>query len=669
MRFIRVISALIGIWVSTVFAGTSQTLATSLNPSIYNYYSNWPCVRLLNATGAIGCHAQHKRSGVLYHAQSQQDLDALLQGKIPSNNPYAVILGYHLFTSANMDALESNDQVSGLIILLRGGMDNASLADARSPDSTCPNCEFGLYAGDTNPYQWNPQGQGLLERSFDIPIFGIDPVDSPAMQAYNATLEAAAYNNERKFKHFPLKAIDFDLSMWAAVNAETCLRRGWCQPVGGLSVYSTPSFDISPEDQKPIVVVSSAMDSRSLFHDLTIGINYDLSGMVSVLAIADALSKVPLTHLPKHILYTLFTAETWGFAGSQRFVHDIKTPFECTNASRATACPYTNPPCNNPCVKNIDFKRIHFDAIEAIVEINSVSGTSGYWAHVDDPTTNQGLLSNLQQMNTTPGSGIRPADGDQVRRKLPPSSAMSFLAQKRDMQAAVITDYQQEMGSFYNSDLDDDNTDLNVVAQSICGLVNTTARGVYVQAGGTAQDASGIAADCELVSSLLNCLASNFSCSFMQAYFEVSGIDQFSHYASVYDFVNPQPQLLPRFALSFLMGVTAVNETRASCKTIRDCADGRYCIKGHCVRSLTNYHRAYGMGLDYDEGSGKVRVVDPTKATWTESTWSTPSYRIFLVTSWTHQVVELIVGILWLIASVLGVLFVQRWMKKTFKVE
>lgn len=145
------------------------------------------------------------------------------------------------------------------------------------------------------------------------------------MQAYNATLQvsrptpqfsfvaddlgqAAAYNSERQYKHFPLKAIDFDLSMWAAVNTETCLRRGnqcyslgdrqlillkgWCQPVGGLSVYSTPSIDIAQYDQKPIVVVSSAMDSRSLFHDLTLGVHYDLSGMVSVLAIADALSKV-----------------------------------------------------------------------------------------------------------------------------------------------------------------------------------------------------------------------------------------------------------------------------------------------------------------------------------------------------------------------------------------
>lgn len=80
--------------------------------------------------------------------------------------------------------------------------------------------------------------------------------------------------------------------MWAAVNSETCLRRGWCQVVGGMSVYSTPSLDVSADDKKPIVVVSTSMDSRSLFHDLTVGASSDVSGMVAVLAIADALSRV-----------------------------------------------------------------------------------------------------------------------------------------------------------------------------------------------------------------------------------------------------------------------------------------------------------------------------------------------------------------------------------------
>lgn len=80
--------------------------------------------------------------------------------------------------------------------------------------------------------------------------------------------------------------------MWAAVNSATCLRRGWCQTVGGFSVFSTASMEMAADDNKPIMVVSANMDSRSLFHDLTVGATQDVSGLVTVLAIAETLSRV-----------------------------------------------------------------------------------------------------------------------------------------------------------------------------------------------------------------------------------------------------------------------------------------------------------------------------------------------------------------------------------------
>lgn len=71
-------------------------------------------------------------------------------------------------------------------------------------------------------------------------------------------------------------------------------QKGWCQPVGGFSVYSTSSLDIAADDNKPIIVISANLDSRALFHDLVIGSTKDISGLVTVLAIADALSRVSL---------------------------------------------------------------------------------------------------------------------------------------------------------------------------------------------------------------------------------------------------------------------------------------------------------------------------------------------------------------------------------------
>lgn len=146
-------------------------------------------------------------------------------------------------------------------------------------------------------------------------------------------------------------------------------------------------------------------------------------------------------------MYTLFTAESWGFAGSQRFVEDISSDFVCTNASRATPCPFANTSCTFPCVRNTFFTNINFDNIESLLEFQSVSGinsnySDGHYVHVNDIKQSQPLVSALLQSNTN----LKEASGDGIQRKLPPSSAMSFLKKKRNIQAAVITDYQKDLG-------------------------------------------------------------------------------------------------------------------------------------------------------------------------------------------------------------------------------
>ena len=71
--------------------------------------------------------------------------------------------------------------------------------------------------------------------------------------------------------------------------------------------------------------------------------------------------------------------------------------------------------------------------------------------------------------------------------------------------------------SLYNSDLDDTLKGLDL--SSICQLATTTAKTTYLQAQGNTSVADQITANCTLVESLMDCLVSNFSCSFMQSYF------------------------------------------------------------------------------------------------------------------------------------------------------
>jgi nicastrin len=273
--------------------------------------------------------ALKKKSGILYQTNTQQDLDNFITET--SSGDYAIVIPYSLLTKANLNSLASTNRVTGLIVLLTG-------ADGPlfSPDSTCPNCQFGLYANDTEQYVWNPQAQSLIEQNFDYPIFAIRPEDTISKKVYEYIMKvfaftdkkiqycnlififckSIAYNKQNDYNDYPLKAIDFDLFMWAAVNSETCLRRGWCQVVGGMSVFSSPSLNIAADDKKPIIVVSASIDSRSMFHDLTIGATKDVSGMITVLAIADALSRVNCL-----FYYYLFDRSSNFFCLFRRLLH------------------------------------------------------------------------------------------------------------------------------------------------------------------------------------------------------------------------------------------------------------------------------------------------------------------------------------------------------------
>lgn len=171
-----------------------------------------------------------------------------------------------------------------------------------------------------------------------------------------------------------------------------------------------------------------------------------------------------------------------------------------------------------------------------------------------------------------------------------------------------------------------------------------TAQTIYQQASSNNSTSTSISANCTLVHELLDCLVSNFSCSYMQNYFNgkrmnhwdlfrlihllcyvVSHLDEVSHYASVYSFNAPQPQVIPRFVFSFLAGITGTarldqHQQPSACNRIQDCQAGEYCIRQKCISTMTSYHPAYGTGLQIDELTGKIVVTDSTKGTYTEST-------------------------------------------------
>jgi hypothetical protein len=53
--------------------------------------------------------------------------------------------------------LEATRRVTGIIALLNGATNHLDGLSSVSPDSLCPNAQFGLYATEPNPHIWNPQ--------------------------------------------------------------------------------------------------------------------------------------------------------------------------------------------------------------------------------------------------------------------------------------------------------------------------------------------------------------------------------------------------------------------------------------------------------------------------------------------------------------------------------
>ncbi|KAF9924705.1 hypothetical protein FBU30_005375 [Linnemannia zychae] len=671
--------------------------------TIYNDIGSLPCVRLLNATGSIGCQSLGAASGVLYRADTLDDINQFVNDK-GLGNKYTVVIPYWMLSRSNINLLRSSNKLAAILAIVNG-TDPAHVMAARptnpiSPDTTCPNCEFGLYANTPNQYQWNPTGSGLLYEQFDFPIYALNTMDTRNSMSYASVLQAVNRNRDRGYRDYPLKSLQFHSLMWAAQDTGTCLRKGWCTPVGGASVWSTPSSNISYTDEKPIVLITAAMDSRSLFHDLTLGVESSVAGMVTVLAVAEALSRstVPLDTMSKHIVYALFTGEAWGFSGSQRFVQDImSSPIQCQKPSASGSG------CAFPFYSDLEFQRLNPAKIEAILEVGQIAGMGEVantnpvlYAHIDNiqeaaSTTllNQVIQigSNGSTVNPSPTAGIpiQAASSDGVKRGLPPSSSMSFLKVRNNIPTIVLTDFQKQMSALTNHDQDDSwnspNT-LNLIQQAATVIAKTA----WLQAQGIsdittitptqAQAIASIQVDNKLVQDLLQCLSLNYSCTLVDQYLNVTASStpptRLPHYTGT---LYSQSQPFPIFAWSFLANMTSVKNTTSPMSRVTGCSSQaatvqcgpkEYCVGDQCVLSLTRYHDAFGTGLAMD-ANADYYIKDASKPVWTESTWSPIGLRMFDVTSPRSQIAELMTGIVLTLVSSGVVWYSRRFLQKTLK--
>ncbi|KAG0267337.1 hypothetical protein BG011_006754 [Mortierella polycephala] len=368
-------------------------------------------------------------SGVIYQTDNLDDIQQFASNR-ELRDIYTIIMPYWLLTASNVQLLRSSNKLGAIITVVNGtGLSYTPAArptDIVSPDSTCPNCEFGLYANSPDQYQWNPTGTGLIYEQFDFPIYALNTMDTRNTMSYNAVIQAVNINKFKRYQDYPLKALQFNSFMWAAQDTASCLRK-------------------------------------------------------------DTMSK--------HIIYTLFTAEAWGFSGSQRFVKDISDKIECIKPAEG------GPGCVFPFYSDFAFQRIDPTKIEAILEAGQVGGIGqatdenpSLYAHIDNrqAATSAALLRQVVQAggnasNPTalpnPAIPVQAANSDDVQRGLPPSSAMSFLKARGDIPTVVLTAYQKQMSPLTSHDLDDTWDPISTV-NSIQQAASVISKTAWMQAQG-----------------------------------------------------------------------------------------------------------------------------------------------------------------------------------------
>ncbi|KAI7753253.1 hypothetical protein M8C21_006781 [Ambrosia artemisiifolia] len=627
---------------------------------MYKVVDGYPCVRLLNLSGEIGC--------------ANPGLDKVVAPIIKFKNgielaqPSSLLVAsydFESFLSRVSSDLNFARNVAG--VLVESGAQNQTHLKGSSPDKKFPQAEFSPY--QNNKFEWNPTGSGIMWGLYDFPVFLLS-------ESSTQSLQEIAVKNENK-DTYAAEVTEFDLVMQTTKagthDSESCLREGTCLPLGGYSVWSAlPTENISSSSsKKPIILTVATMDSASFFRDKSLGAESPLSGMISLLAAVDALSQIEgLDKLSKQLVFVVFTGEAWGYLGSRRFLLELDQHTDAVNG-------------------------IDITLIETVIEVGSVGkgydqGVKTFYAHTAGVTsaTNR-TLSAIQKARDSLGTeSIKYSTASESNPGVPPSSFMSFLRQNPNTPGVVLEDFDTSFtNKFYHSHLDNLS---NINSSAIEAAASLVARTLYVLASNNKDlsDSSlnSVKVNTSLIDELLGCLLScepGLSCELVTRYISPSSVCP-SHYVGVIQGDPSEPYIgyvgdVPRFVWNFM-----ADRTSGSLKNLGPCSEncsqtGGVCIKqeidgkGVCVISTTRYVPAYSTRLKYESESWTVlppNSSDPMGAAdpvWTESNWNTIRLRVYSIQGAAYDHLVLVSGVVVTALSYLLIIIIKAFIAKALK--
>ncbi|KAL2499032.1 Nicastrin [Abeliophyllum distichum] len=645
------------------FSGQANSFESvpDLEKSMYMHIDGYPCVRLLNLSGEIGC-SNPSREKVVAPIVRYKSADELLVSA-------AVLVSIDEFESL-LSRLSKDSDFAGKVagVLVESRTEVSDGLKGFSPDRKFPQAEFAPY--QSNNFEWNPTGSGIMWNAYNFPVFLLSETST-------LILQEAVMKNEKTKKSNTENVAEFNVVMqttkFGTRDSVSCLKEETCLPLGGYSVWSAlPPINISSSQKsKPVILTMTSMDSASFFRDKSLGADSPISGLITLLAAVDALSYLDgLDELNKQLVFVVLTGESWGYLGSRRFLLEADQ--------------------HSDSIRGLDLAMI-----ETVMEIGSVgkglsNGIKTFYSHTGGASsaTNETLHALLRAQDSLKTESIKISMASTSNPGVPPSSLMTFLRKKSQINGGVVLeDFDTSFtNKFYHSHLDDLS---NVNSSAIVAAASLVARTLYLLASDhNASAINAINVNASLVEELLGCLLNcepGLSCELVKHYISPSATCP-SYYVGV---VLGEPSSVPypgyvsdvsRFVWNFLADKTSISSKNTSSACPKDCSGlGELCIreeadgKGVCVISTTRYVPAYSTRLNYESGSWTVlpynssddmSAADPV---WTESNWDTISLRVYKVQNAAYDGLILLSGIVVTVLSYLLILITRTFIQKALK--
>jgi nicastrin len=459
------------------------------------------CVLLLHANGKVGCGEREKNAkGPLLlvqesalHNARHYDLQNNVAVVVPAVDAGQLLIKLltsndSLPTTVGAVLIEFSESFPGWNPAQQNPLDEYKPEDFASGPGSVPNMTA----------VWNIAGLGLDNTSFPFAIFQLSNSTSSIARLRaqdNMNRLGQGLDPSKHDFHF----VDIDVRMDAA-NSTSCIADNTCLPLGGSSVFAAlpPLRHNASPDEKVILVVAQADAPPGLFHELAVGANAPLSGLVAVLAAARSLGRQikrsSELSVRKQIVFAALRGESFGFMASRRLL------WESYDFMSSSHFNHTRPP--------LIFKQ---DTIDTLIEVGSVGQSrqtmrreTDLFAHAHK--TGPEVIDAMQQAATADQDhlvrlGIRPSD----RYSVPPSSTWSFLRINKNTPAIVLTESDTLFADPAYASPWDRNISVKAVATAAVLLARTLESLAFGANGPVREEIDGAVVE-EDVAQLVDCL-------------------------------------------------------------------------------------------------------------------------------------------------------------------